>query len=253
MRSIPIPLGRALLACAGLCAVAASSAAVVFADGTMDMAGFSATPLYATPGVTVVSSQTNLLGNPSSALQVLTGTLSGQTDYIYNAGFMYGAFVFDPTVSGAAVSLDVSIDRAVDFRRNGNPVAGVGLTARPLILQGGNYYMAISAAFPVTGLPAFDTLTMAGVVAQDFGLFDFATGAHDMSQNPDFAGSSMQFGFAVRALFTGVGATEQIVLDAYADNFRLQVNQTVSEPGAAALVMLAIVALAGARRRPART
>lgn len=93
---------------------------------------------------------------------------------------------------------------------------------------------------------------MGGLDAQDFGLFDFATGVHDMGLNPDFAGSSMLFGFAVRALFTGVGATEQIVLDAYADNFLLQVNQTVPEPHAATLMLLALAALAGTRRRTAR-
>ncbi len=257
-----VRFGRVARAGAAVLALAAAGiapAAVVFSDGAMAIAGFSAMPLFASPGITVVSSTTSAVGNPPDALKASFGRVSGQSDYSYQAGYLYAAFTYTPGVSGAVSTLDVSLDRGADFRANDVPVPGLTLTGRPLIFQGGKYFMAVSAPVVPTGMPTLDTIAMPGLTAADFSLFDFATGLFDGSSHPDFAGSTMQFGFAMRALLTGRSPTEVVQLDAYADNFRLQVNpaQAVPEPASWALAGLALLALAwrgsaGARPGPGR-
>jgi hypothetical protein len=222
---------------------AAAFASVQFTDGVMDPAQFSAAPLYLQPGTTLTTSQT-ASGNPGTGLQALTGALTGQDGYSWTAGYIYGGFSYDPAVSGAIAGIDFSLDRAIDFNDGGVPLAGATITARALILQNGAYYMAVSAPVAPTG---YVTITMNGLQASDFGLFDFSANTLDMSVHPDFASGAMGLGFAMRGIAAGYPPGDTLTLNGYADNFSMQIN-AVPEPSAGLLLALGMAAIALRRR-----
>jgi hypothetical protein len=218
----------------------------------MALAQFSAQPLYVSAGTTVTVATTGAAGSPAPALALRTGTMTGYTDYAYTAGFLYGAFTYDPGSQGAITSLDFSLDRALDFVIDGSPIAA-SITGRVLIQQGGQTYMAVSAGVPAPGT-AFTTITMNGLLATDFGLWDTATNAVNAALNPDFASGPMTFGFAVRASANNWLTTTTVQLDAYADNFRLALNTAavpVPVPATLALALLGLAAMGVAGRRRA--
>jgi hypothetical protein len=247
---VPAAIGRAaLVALAASAALGTAAAGPVFTDTTMSLAQFSSQPLYLSAGTSVTALDGSANGHPAPALQVRTGGMTGSTDYGYMAGFLYSAFAYDPGSQGAVTSLDFSLDRAVDFQVNGNPVVG-GITGRMLLQQGGQTYMAVSAPVAPPG-NGFVAVVMNGLLASDFGLYDFSTNALDMSLNPDFAAGAMSFGFAVRGTANGWATTDVVQLDAYADNFRLAVHTAaVPVPATLALALLGL-ALLGLGPRPA--
>lgn len=241
-------LAQAALLAAAL-ATPAAQASTVYSDGAMALAGFSSMPTYTSPGFTL-GSATVATGNPGPALAATTGRVSGQTGYSFVAGYLYNAFQWDPGSQGAVQSLDFAIDRAAQILVNGVDSGGLTLTGRALIEQGGQVYMSISPGVLPAALPAFTTISQAALAATDFGLFDTATGNVDFGVNPDFAGASMRFGFAMRLFISGTSANDVAELSAWADNFSLAVNSAngVPTPGSAALVLSGLLLAAAAGR-----
>ncbi|MBU6260843.1 MAG: hypothetical protein KGL18_08220 [Burkholderiales bacterium] len=230
-------------------AAALAQAGPIYSDGTMALAQFSSTPTWALPGTMTVAGA-SAAGNPGPGLQVLAQGLTGQTGYSYIAGFVYSAFSYDPTSAGAISSIDFSIDRAAKFTDNGTPLAGVTITGRVLIEQGGQLYMAISPG--VAPSAGYTSIAMPDLVASDFGLWNLGSGNVDATLNPDFSAGAMQFGFAMRGTALGYPQGDTLQLDSYADNFWLRVNNDVPSPGTLALALAALALLAAQRQRARR-
>jgi hypothetical protein len=243
-------MSAALRLAAAALALAAhtAGAAPVYSDGSMSPAQFSATPTYASPGVTV---NTSVVAGPTGdALLASTGPLTGFASYAFVAGYVYDAFRWNPGSDGRLQSLDFSIDRAALVTAGGAEVSGLTLTGRALIEQDGRYYMSVSPAVTPAALPAYTSIGSSGLVAADFGLFDVATGAIDFLQNPDFDGPAMKFGFAMRlsfAFFDPASTGVPVELSAWADNLRIGLN-AVPEPSPLALLAAALLALGLTRR-----
>jgi hypothetical protein len=112
----------------------------------------------------------------------------------------------------------------------------------PFIFQNGTYYVASLAGLGYQGPGSSGWQTIAGthLTAADFVQFDFATDTYGTA-NPDFDGSTMAFGLAqfTTAQGLGLGFLEQ-------DYDNLDVSLlAVPEPGALALLSVALLGLAG--------
>lgn len=238
---------RGLLAALGLAAAAAAAQAdVVFADGSMSTALFSATPAYTSPGVTLT---TTTVGGQ---LQTSTGPMTGQTSYAFMAGYLYGGFAYDPGSAGAITSIDFSIARGAAVTNNGLEPTGLTLTGRALIEQGGQYFMSVSPGVVPAALPALTPIVSSGLTEASFGLVDWATGTIDTTLNPDFDGTPMHFGFAARLFITDIAASDLVTMAALSDAFSLTLTTApapVPEPGTLALAALALLGAAAAGRR----
>lgn len=243
MRPFSRPFRRLLVA-AGLAAAGMAQAAVVFSDTSMNTALFSATPAYASAGVTLTTATVG------GQLQTRSGPMSGETGYAFMAGYLYGGFDWDPGSAGAITSIDFSIARAAAITVNGLDQPGITLTGRALIEQGGQYFMAVTPPVVPAAPPALTTIDALGLTQASFGLVDWTTGAIDTTVHPDFGGSLMHFGFAARLFISGNAATDLVSMSALSDDFSLTLATTaVPEPGTLALVALALLGAAAAGRR----
>ena len=236
----------------GLAAILLSSSpcpgSTVFSDSTFDLTNYSQVIFLDTPSVKITVSQTLTGGNPGAALEITNDVPAGLLSYSSMQGLINNTFVYDPSTQGALATIDASADKY--FAVNIPNFNFLSETFRPLIYQGGNYYLA---AIPLSTVPgAWYTASQAGLTAADFQLFNFATGAFDPTSHPDFAGGLMEFGLANRNTFdvTPPGSSE-FLLDNRYDNLVLRLN-AVPEPTGLVLLGLGVsCTLAGMRlRRP---
>lgn len=238
-------IGRMLLVSAlSAIACAAQATVITFEDTEFNLASYSAPLIFSTGAVASNISQT-LNGNPGSALET---SLRASGPFQFSSGVVRNSFAYDPAAYGAVSTISVSIDRIASRTINGIADIVATYTLRPLILQGGKYFQAVSP--PISGTDSNNenvwvTLSLVGLGADDFGLYDFATGGLDTSINPDF-GESMTFGF-ISATF-GTGGMVSTFATTGSDNWRVTL-QTVPEPSTVALVALCLAGLTASLRR----
>ena len=142
-------------------------------------------------------------GNPGSALQIETqspkafGQSLSTAEYLINTTFRY-----DPTVQGAMISIDATIDASGQVLADGSPVPfhplggsnGGGLV---LVRQAGNIYTNLMGVTgpPVVGSGDYSTGHATGLKAADFGLVtDLLTFTVDKTQNPSFSSGILELG-----------------------------------------------------------
>lgn len=221
---------------------APADAGVVFSDSQFDLANYTATAYSSGVVATTIAQTSN--GNPGSALQT-SWTATGAFDLAN--GMLRSSFFYNPAVSGAIASIDVSIDRYGSRTINGALTPFSTYTLRPLIFQNGNFYEAVSS--PVNaisdGVNVWVTLQLNSLAAADFGLYDFSTGVRNSAINPDF-NAGMTFGFISAVSFGASGVT---VAETRNDNWIVRVN-TVSEPSGliAGLGLVAALCFGGRTR-----
>jgi len=189
-------LKTTLIAAAALLALPgfALAGVVVFDDGTFDPANYSDTTVFTSGvGTTINADQCAACGDPGQALQILISFPGGAASAAQ--GYVNNTFSYDPLTQGAITALDASVDKDTTF--NPAPTGTLTSTFRPLIEQGGNFYLA---AIPVTaaftgGTTGYVTASGSGLTASSFVEYDFSTGAFG-SGNPNFAGGPLLFGVA---------------------------------------------------------
>jgi hypothetical protein len=248
---------RALLLTLALFASAAASPAsaalITFSDDDFNASDYVLTPTYKSdPNVDVNS----LLSGAFLAVQT---SREGTASWAAARGFVNTGFAYDPSSQGALLSIDASVEKFLLFASlDLNGYTGIlGNSFRPLIEQGGQYYMATIAGTPLPGDPNgnahFDTagpstISQNGLLAASFLSYDFTTGAFGIA-NPNFSGGLMRFGIGQVSSTGGLLFTDTTILSGY-DNLEL-VLKTVSvpEPGTVALLAAGLLALGAARRR----
>jgi hypothetical protein len=148
-------------------------------------------------------------------------------------GAMYVGGTFDPSTAGAITGIDFGFDCAKD--------AAAGPFIRPLLEQGGNYYV-VATGGPQNGGWKDATVNLTGLDSSDWDLvLDLASGendAFDDTDHPDFtgAGNEITFGIWLQGKSsTGSGTT--FAIDNDLDNFAVFVDY-VPEPATMALLGL---------------
>ena len=237
-RSTWISVGALALFLASPC-----RAAVLFSDSTFNLANYTQQLYSSEPTITVGATQNLATGNPAPSLEIRIGTPA--VNFETQQGFINNGFTFDPTTQGAISSIDFSLDK--------NFTANLGFSfnsVRALIEQGGNFYEATISLSTTQGVWTTGAATL---LASDFALFNFVTGALDASQNPSFSGTALAFGFVNRFSQAQPPGTDPIAAsdDVFYDNLSLALNvaeSSVPEPASVTLLGSGL-AIALARRR----
>jgi hypothetical protein len=177
-------------------------------------------------------------GNPGAALQILASSPANVSFDSYQ-GFVNTSFNYDPSTQGALMTINASMDKYF-----GSNVALLSNFIRPLIFQGGNYYVAPISVPSV--LATWETGSQSRLTASSFELLSFTTGQVDPTQHPNFASGPMQFGLANHV---SGSATVQINDDIRYDNLRLQLNTTPEPTSLVLFAASAVGAIVFARRR----
>ena len=232
-------------------------AGVVFTDSTFNLAGYSTTPTFMTPAVTLTYGQCPSCGNPALGLQIVvneTTAAGGAAD----VGFVNNLFTYDPGTQGAISSIDAQVDKNLLIDVGNTNGFGIGTTFgntfRPLISQGGLYYLAAIAgptlpgptsSGPYSMSTGYNTLSQAGLLATNFTQYDFATGVFGIA-HPNFAAGVLSFGLG-QISSVGTGFTNTTTTAQY-DNLRINVT-SVPEPGTLALFGFGLAGVFAMRRR----
>jgi len=216
-----------------------AAANVVFTDQTFTLANYTPTPTYTSGGATGSYTQCASCGNPGQALQFSATFGNGAEEYaqgLVNTGFLY-----NPTTQGPVYSISASVDK--DFT---SPYTGTfGNSFRPLIAQGGNYYIDVipGPALNGPGTTNYNTISASGLTASSFTLFDFTTGTTGTG-NPNFS-APFSLGLAqVRTTnFSGVTNPSPETFDY--DNLSFTIVNTIPEPATLPILATALACLGG--------
>jgi hypothetical protein len=229
--------------------LATPSQATSFLDTTFNLANYSSTVYSGTTTPTSNVVQTGS-GNPGTAYEVnfQYGPAVNGIDVLATA--LNNTFTYNPTVSGAISTLDVSLDRYAFPVRDGVSTGIGSYTLRVLVLQGGNLYESSQALFGSDAGGIWHTLSTTGLTASNFGLFNASNlNSIDFTNNPNFASGPITFGFAMR----NGGDNTPIVQSASgilrADNFSININAAaVPEPATWAMMIMGFGFVGGAMR-----
>ncbi len=164
---------------------------IIYSDSTFNLADYFQVSYLSNPQqATITVSQTLAGGDPGAALQILVSGSPGAS-FTLTQGLINTSFVYNPGANWPLVTVMASVDKYI--QTSGNLTSNF---FRPLILQNGGYY--ISGIPLSTAQGTWFSGGPNGLVASDFGLFDFNTGLSSPTLNPDFSSGLMQFGFANR-------------------------------------------------------
>lgn len=181
-------------------------------------------------GVTFTATQVATGGNPG-AFREITHVYTGPGGF--NIGHFYESASYDPAVSGALQSINISFDDAF-FNypgQGGTPPGAVAIF--PAIRQGGKVF---DGFYSVTTSSAWVHQEFDNLTASDFGGADFSS-----------AGAPIFFGFVSGNGSAFGGQTTTI---SGVDNFSVSVTLlSVPEPASFALLAFGLVALALPRHR----
>jgi hypothetical protein len=238
MRSSIVLRASTLSAAVFFLASATSSQATSFSDTAFNLADYSST-FYSgttTPSSNVVQTSN---GNPGTAYEAnfQYGPAANGIDVLATA--LNNTFVYDPTVSGAISTLDVSLDRYAFPTRDGVNTGVGSYTLRVLILQGGNLYESSQALFGADAGGIWHTLSTTGLTASSFGLFDASNlNSIDFTTNPNFSSGPITFGFAMRNGGDGTPILQSATGILRGDNFSININSAaVPEPATWAMMI----------------
>ncbi len=222
---------------------ATAAADVLFSDASIDLANYTATPVYIDSGVTLEYQNCSNCGHPGAGLQELVTTppyVGGSVSF----GLIDEDFVYNPATEGAIGSLSVSVDQNVSFNRS--PGGGFYTVFVPLLEQGGNYYMAVlygTGFSPGDTTEGYQTLSGSGLMATDFGQVTFTTttnliASYNSSINPDFssAGAPIQVG-----LVPVISLNDQFSVEADYANLSFDIAPVTSVPEPAPTAPLALL------------
>ncbi len=189
---------------------------VTFSDGTFNLSDY-ATPLkyQSTQSVTITVSQLANGGNPGTALSTVADD-SANVAFTAKLGLLNNSWTYDPGTQGAITSIFFSEDKYSNLQ--GTPFTSSSI--RLLIKQNGKTYVAATSVTAVvdTWVSGSDTF-----FADDFDLWDFATGGVDPNQHPSFSAGLMQFGVASSPSQSGSGGSGTIYTFNF-DNTLIQLN-----------------------------
>ncbi len=205
---------------------------VTFTDTTFNVPDYTISYYKTDPSIEITVQQTQNGGNPGQALEILYTfpPISGN-DFV---GLARSSFSYDPSAQGAIQSISFSIDKYSTYTGCDTPTCQLGTnTARPTILQNGQFYMAV---INIPGPAATYITAKATLRATDFGLFDFTSGNLNTAVNPNFSSGVMQFGFTNRYMFQ-FDQTSQA--DVRYDNLAITVHSTPSTAPTISSVSLA--------------
>jgi hypothetical protein len=228
-----------LLAVAALSAGLASQASagvVVLTDSTF------------APGnlVLTASNQTNAIIGASQCGAPCGSTGDTALQFSYSSfaagsadlGVIDSILAYDPSTQGAISVINASALKNVFISATGAFTS----TFRPIIEQGGNYYLAAIPLANQTGpfLPPTGTGYLAasgtGLTAADFTEFDFPTGA-TLSGHPDFGAGGAQMLFGIAQISSSNGADISAI---DYDNYKLSVFSATPEAPAWAMMLLGV-------------
>jgi hypothetical protein len=195
-----------------------ASASTVLSDGDFTSGISTATYVSDSTNNSVSGGTCATCGNPSGA--------GLQANWVWKAAgtssidFVDSALSYDPHTQGAIASLGVSVDKQLSISYSGNSQLWPNDSFGAVIYQDGKYYVAHvtsgSYEFTVPGTSDYVTLSGSGLTAADFSAFDFTTGTINTSDNPNFAGDTIEFGIGLRGVTPGCNpcdATAQVNLD----------------------------------------
>jgi hypothetical protein len=233
-------------------AAPAGASPLTFADDTFDLTNYTITTPYVIPtGVAVTTAQCATCGVGGTNGLDVTALLDGPSAFYAAVGLVSNLWLVDPAVVGPIASIDASVEKNLSVYGTDVPsdVTG-GNTFRPLVYQGGTYYMA-TVAGPSIFLPAqatsattgYQTLARSGLQPIDFLSFDFSTGAFGLA-SPDF---TQPFSLGLGQISAAFGFSDPQVTAQY-DGLVYQIN-TIPEPGTLLLVATGVAAGLQRRRR----
>ena len=164
------------------------NAMTVLSDGTFDPLDWnSALAVMTGNGGAVVAVQEPALGNPG-ANYLVTHTVNGRVEVgqpsTMSASHLRMNFIYDPTISGAINSLDISLDD--------NHIGIGGQFYSFIVQQDGMLFSTMDALTSI----GWTTTSMVGLSAGDFAKV-LPDGSRDAASNPDFSqsGAAIIFGF----------------------------------------------------------
>ena len=239
------------LALAILCSGAWAN--VSFFDATFYPGDYSTGgPFKSDPSVGVAAVQCATCGNAGFGLQITVTIPGGPPTFpggLASMGFVNTTFTYDPGTQGAIISINAFVDKNLTISiQNTNGFTGTYRnTFRPLIFQGGVYYMAAipGPSLPNPGSTGYNALSQTGLLAANFLEYDFITGTFGTT-NPDFAGGLMMLGLG-QISSVGAGLTGTTITAEY-DNLKFDLI-TVPEPATLVLLGLGLAGLGFSRRK----
>lgn len=236
---LPHAMVQSIVAAAALLVVTAAPAATVtFSDGTFAGGDWDATKIIdTTAGATATFNATQVAagGNPGDFRQVT---------HIYDAGNIFVGHLalgatYDPSASGAIVSLDYSYD-LIHINPPPNQAVGYGIA----LYQTGSWYS--SAPFDLIFPQVWTSFGLGSLTAANFALRAGAGPA-----TPDFSGAGGLMTFGYLTANSNTGGAPGLTRVSGIDNWRVELT-TVPIPAGAWLIATAFsTALLTLRRRAA--